>query len=90
MAFPDGWARDTNDELGLVNPSAAAILYPTEDLPRIIAFYDEWTADQSAEFSKTESSEFTVYQNLETGASISIQIHEDGDTTYVLVGVVAP
>jgi hypothetical protein len=91
--FPilDGWVIDVNGDIGIVNTAAASLLYPVEDFDRLVDFYQQWTDGEAAEYAKTESQEFVVFSNLETGATITIKPNEEyGDQTLTLLGILSP
>lgn len=91
--FPitDGWVIDVNGQVGIVNPAAALLMYPGDDFDRLVAFYQQWTDDQGAEYAKTESAEFVVFSNLETGAMITINKDEEyGDEILTGLAIIDP
>lgn len=91
--FPilDGWVIDVYGDIGVVNTAAASLLYPAADFDRLVDFYQQWTDGEAAEYAKTESNEFVVFSNLETGASITIKPNEEyGDQTVTLLGILSP
>ncbi len=91
VAIADGWVIDIHAEIGLVNASGVQLLYPDGDRERLVAFYEEWTADQATSYAKTEADEFVVFSNLETGGTITITPnHEERDQTFVHLLIINP
>ncbi len=92
MAIPGGWDKDILADLGLTQTTGAQLLYPREDFDRIVAFYDQWTADQSDDYLKTEGPDIVVFSGTESPIftiSVSRDI-EEGDTLYTQLLVVIP
>ncbi len=76
VAIPGGWDKDILADLGLTETTGAQLLYPREDFDRIVAFYDQWTADQSGDYLKTEGPEIVVFTSMES-PSITISVSQD-------------
>ncbi len=76
VAIPGGWHKDILADLGLTETTGAQLLYPREDFERIVAFYDQWTADQSDAYLKTEGADIVVFNGTEP-PSITISVSQD-------------
>ena len=62
VAIPEGWVIDVNGSIGLVITNQVQVLYPLDQFESVVAFYDQWTADQPEEYTKIESDDGIVYQ----------------------------
>ncbi len=92
VAIPGGWDKDILADLGLTETTGAQLLYPREDFDRIVAFYDQWTADPADDYLKTEGPDIVVFSGTESPIT-SITVGRDvesGGTLYTQLLVVIP
>ncbi len=54
IAIPAGWEIDFNAEIGLT-VSSTRLFYAADRYDEIVAFYDEWTAEQPDEYQRVET-----------------------------------
>lgn len=93
VPVPAGWEIDIYGELaeqaGIVN-SGVQVLYPADDFDSIIAFYDDWTTSQPAEYSRTVAGDQVLYIGMESPIYwITVTANEEQrDQTWTLLQVV--
>lgn len=71
VPFPEGWVIDTQEALAGMTMGAASVLYTTDDLDRIVAFYDDWTSDQ-ADISRTDADDSVRYVRADPIMTITV------------------
>jgi len=83
VVIPGGWDKDILADLGLTETTGAQLLYPRGDFDRIVAFYDEWTADQSGDYLKTEGPDIVVFTSMEP-PNVTISVGRDAEEGGIL------
>lgn len=77
VPVPAGWEIDIYEELaeqGVTVSAGVQVLYPNDDFDRIIAFYDDWTEQDSVDHVRSEAGDTIVYQRMEAPVSqITVQ-----------------
>lgn len=92
VGIPDGWEIDILGEIGFISTDGAQLLYPADDFENVVAFYDQWTADQPEEYAKTETEDQVIYSRM-VSPTYFITVsrgHEERGELYTHLLVAAP
>lgn len=94
VPVPAGWEIDIYEELaeqGVTLSGGVQVLYPNDDFDRIIAFYDEWTEQDTVDHVRSEVADTIVYSRMEAPISqITVQRNyeeRDGTWTFLVITV---
>lgn len=89
VAIAPGWEFDILGDIGMTNTTGAQLLYPQDAFDEVVAFYDDWTASQAVDYTRTEIDDDVVYQSTETPIiviTVSANYEErDQVFTYLLI-----
>ncbi len=89
---PDGLVLDVLADSGIPSPGQRQLYYDGDDFDRVVAFYDDWTAEDEG-WTRNESAGIVVFSGSDTERIRTISItpdHDpgaqaDGPVTYVLL-----
>ena len=89
---PDGLVLDALADSGIDSPGQRQLYYRDDDLERVVAFYDDWTAGEGG-WTRSESAGIVVFSGTDTERLRMISVtpdHDpgaqaDGPVTYVLL-----
>lgn len=62
VAIPGGWVIDIHGRAGLEIQNQIQVLYPLDQFDSVVAFYDQWTVDQPAEYARSETEDSVLFR----------------------------
>ena len=68
IAIPNGWEIDIHAEIGLTGSGGVQLLYPDDEFDTLVAFYDQWTSDQTDEYAKSEADDLILFTRMDSPA----------------------
>lgn len=81
IPIPGGWQLDQFAELaeeGVILSDGVALEYSTDDFDELVAFYDEWTAEQQDGYVRGEEADTVVYTKTSPLTQILISRNFEG------------
>lgn len=94
VSVPAGWEIDIYEELaeqGVTVSAGVQVLYANDEFGRIVAFYDDWTGTDTADYVRSEAGDMIIYSRTESPVyTITVtKNHEERDSlfTYLLITV---
>lgn len=95
VPVPAGWEIDIFEELaeqGATMSGGVSVLYSNDDFDRIIAFYDQWTGEDTVDYVRSEAGDAIIYSRMESPI-YTINVtgnHEERDQTFTSLLITIP
>lgn len=88
VAIPDGWVIDIHGRAGLEIQNQIQVLYPLDQFESVVAFYDQWTTEQPADYNRSDTDETVLFRLASPLHQIAISNnYEEQGQRYVVLQI---